>query len=31
MADKATVPTSDTNIDSVLQEQRRFEPPEHFR
>src|SRR6201987_206517 len=31
MADKATVPTSDTNIDSVLQEQRRFEVPENFR
>jgi acetyl-CoA synthetase len=31
MADKASVSTPETNIDSVLQEQRRFEPPEHFR
>jgi acetyl-CoA synthetase len=31
MAEKASIPASDTNIDSVLQEQRRFEPPEHFR
>jgi acetyl-CoA synthetase len=31
MADKASISTPDTNIDSVLQEQRRFEPPEHFR
>ncbi len=30
MAEKAAVSTPDTNIDSVLQEQRRFEAPEHF-
>ena len=30
MAEKASIPTSDTNIDSVLQEQRRFECPEDF-
>src|SRR5260370_5187978 len=29
MADKATMP--DTSIDSVLQEQRKFECPDHFR
>ena len=29
MADQATLPTA--NIDSVLQEQRKFEPPEEFR
>jgi len=31
MAERVSIPASDTNIDSVLQEQRRFEPPEHFR
>src|ERR1700728_659299 len=31
MAEKTSTPTSETNIDSVLQEQRRFEPPERFR
>src|SRR5579863_10542680 len=31
MAEKASVSTPDTNIDSILQEQRRFEAPEHFR
>ena len=31
MADKATIPVSNTNIDSILQEQRKFEPPEEFR
>src|SRR5713101_6083571 len=31
MADKATVPVSDPNIDSTLQEQRRFECPAPFR
>ena len=29
MPDQATMPTA--NIDSVLQEQRKFEPPEEFR
>src|SRR6266536_4123867 len=29
MADKATMPAP--NIDSILQEQRKFECPEHFR
>src|SRR5260370_8877427 len=31
MADKTTMPASGTNIDSVLQEQRKFEPSEEFR
>src|SRR5271170_7357592 len=31
MAEKASIRTSDTTIDSVLQEQRRFECPEAFR
>jgi len=31
MADKATMPASGTNIESVLQEQRKFEPSEEFR
>src|SRR3989442_13150653 len=31
MADKATMPASGTNIDSVLQEQRKFEPSAEFR
>jgi acetyl-CoA synthetase len=31
MAEKATVPAANTNIDSVLQEARKFEPPEEFR
>ena len=31
MADKATVPAPSTNIDSILQEQRKFEPSEEFR
>jgi len=31
MADKATTPISNTNIDSILQEQRKFECPEEFR
>ncbi len=31
MPDKATVPISDPNIDSTLQEQRVFECPEYFR
>ncbi len=31
MAEKPSNPASDTNIDSVLQEQRKFEPPEEFR
>src|SRR5258707_2284020 len=31
MADKATIPASSTSIDSVLQEQRKFECPEDFR
>src|SRR2546430_16928952 len=30
MSDKATVPPS-TNIDSILQEQRKFAPSEEFR
>src|SRR5260370_17831376 len=31
MADKATMPFSSTSIDSVRQEQRKFECPEEFR
>jgi acetyl-CoA synthetase len=31
MADKATIPVPSTNIDSVLQEARKFEPPDEFR
>src|SRR4029077_1934759 len=31
MADKATVSVPSTNIDSILQEARKFEPPEEFR
>src|SRR5580692_5612242 len=31
MAEKLSIPTPETNIDSVLQEQRQFEPPEQFR
>jgi acetyl-CoA synthetase len=31
MPDKATMPASDPNIDSTLNEQRKFECPEHFR
>src|SRR5437764_3811738 len=31
MAEKVTLPAPSTNIDSVLQEQRKFEPPEEFR
>src|SRR5581483_1013630 len=31
MADKATLPVPGTHIDSVLQEQRQFAPPEEFR
>jgi acetyl-CoA synthetase len=31
MADKATVSVPSTNIDSILQEVRKFEPPEEFR
>src|SRR5437762_2889291 len=31
MSDKATVPAPSTNIDSILQEQRKFEPSEEFR
>ncbi|HEX3106631.1 MAG TPA: AMP-binding protein, partial [Terriglobales bacterium] len=31
MADKATIPAPSTNIDSILQEQRKFEPSEEFR
>src|SRR6201997_3006971 len=31
MADKATLPIPTTSIDSILQEQRKFEPPEEFR
>src|SRR6201997_685629 len=31
MADKATLPIPTTSIDSILQEQRKFKPPEEFR
>ena len=31
MPDKAAMPASDPNIDSTLNEQRKFECPEHFR
>ena len=31
MADKATIPVPSTNIDSVLQEARKFEPSDEFR
>src|ERR1700724_3302716 len=31
MADKATIPLPSTNLDSVLQEARKFEPPDEFR
>ena len=31
MADKATVPAPSTNIDSILQEARKFDPPDEFR
>src|SRR3954469_19027479 len=31
MAEKVTVPVPSTHIDSVLQEQRKFEPSEEFR
>src|SRR5436305_11568444 len=31
MAEKVTLPAPSTNIDSVLQEQRKFEPSEEFR
>ena len=30
MADKALMDTQSTNIDSILQEQRKFEPPAEF-
>ena len=31
MVDKALTTEASTNIDSILQEQRKFEPPDHFR
>ena len=31
MAEKSSFSSPDTSIDSVLQEQRKFECPEHFR
>src|SRR5437764_14226048 len=31
MADNVTSPAPITNIDSVLEEQRKFEPPQEFR
>jgi acetyl-CoA synthetase len=30
MADKAVIDSQSPNIDSILQEQRRFEPPAEF-
>ena len=30
MADKAIIDSQSTNIDSILQEQRKFEPPAEF-